>query len=83
VRWGDDEIMFFSGNEYLLYSISQNVYTERNFFTAWEGWPATWKDSLQSVLKINDTIYFMKDGEYITLDPVTFKLSAPASLWIG
>ena len=83
VRWGDDEIMFFSGNEYLLYSISQNVYKERNFYTAWEGWPAKWENGLQAVLKINDTIYFMKNGEYITLDPVAFKLSAPASLWIG
>lgn len=83
VRWGDDEIMFFSGNEYLLYSISKNLYQERNFFTAWEGWPAKWEANLQAVLKINDAIYFMKDGEYIVLDPGRFQLSAPVSLWKG
>ena len=81
VRWGDDEIMFFSGNEYLLYSISENAYTERNFYTAWEGWPSTWQYALLAVLKIDNSIYFLQDDEYILLDPVSFKLTAPAKLW--
>lgn len=81
VRWSEDELMFFSGTEYLLYSISESVYKERSNFTAWEGWPSNWQGNLLAVLRIGGSVCFLSNGEYISLDATSLRLSSPRPLF--
>jgi len=83
VRWSEEEVIFFKDDEYLVYNFAEEAYTERDRFTSWEGFPASWTMPLEAAFNVHGDIYFLNDGEAVLYSTEEGRFFQPSPIGIA
>ena len=69
LRWGEDNIWFFNGTEYVEWVVSQDLMTDTATMTDWRGWPEGW-ERVDAAFVLDGLVYFFRGGEQLVYDQI-------------